>query len=61
MDKFFKDTETQYDAKLGFEAEMYRLKTEIQVLKEKRKKELESLREQPFIGLLFSDFKTRFN
>ena len=50
VDKFFKDTETQYDAKLGFEAERDRLKTEIQVLKEKRKKELESLREQPFIG-----------
>ena len=50
VDKFFKDTETQYDAKLGFEVEMDRLKTEIQVLKEKRKKELESLREQPFIG-----------
>ena len=29
---------------------MDRLKIEIQVLKEKRKKELESLREQPFIG-----------
>ena len=50
VDKFFKDTETQYDAKLGFEAEMDRLKTEIQVLKEKRKKELERLRELPFVG-----------
>ena len=54
MDKFFKDTETQYDAKLGFEAERDRLKTEIQVLKEKRKKELESLREHLLV-LLFSD------
>ena len=52
VDKFYKDIETQYDAKLGFEAEKDRLNTEIQVLQEKRKKELESLREQPFIGAI---------
>jgi hypothetical protein len=50
--KFFKDIETQYDAKLGFEAEKDRLNTEIQVLEEKRKIELENLREQPFIGAI---------
>jgi hypothetical protein len=50
VDKFFKDIDTQYDAKLGLEAEKDRLNTEIQTLKEKRKKELESLKEQPFIG-----------
>jgi len=52
VDKFFEDIETQYDAKLGFEAEKDRLNTEIRVLKEKRKKELENLREQPFIGAI---------
>jgi hypothetical protein len=50
VDKFFNDIDTQYDAKLGFEAEKDRLNTEIQTLKEKRKKELESLKEQPLIG-----------
>jgi hypothetical protein len=50
VDKFFKDIDAQYDAKLGLEAEKDRLNTEIQTLKEKRKKELESLKEQPFIG-----------
>ncbi len=50
VDKFFKNIETQYDAKLGLEVEKDRLNTEIQTLKEKRKKELEALREQPFIG-----------
>lgn len=50
IDKFFKDIDTQYDAKLGFEAEKDRLNIEIQTLKEKRKKGLESLKEQPFIS-----------
>jgi hypothetical protein len=50
VEKFFKDIETQYDAKLGFEVEMDRINTEIRILEEKRKKDLESLREQPFIG-----------
>lgn len=50
VDKFSKDIETQYDAKLGFEAEKDRLNTEIQILKEKRKEEWGSLRDQPFIG-----------
>ena len=50
IDKFFKDIEAQYDAKLGFEDEKDRLKTEIQDLKEKRKKELARTRDQPFIG-----------
>jgi hypothetical protein len=38
VDKFFEDIETQYDAKLGFEAEKDRLNTEIQVLQEKQKR-----------------------
>jgi hypothetical protein len=37
IDKFFKDIETQYDSKLGFEAEKERLNTQIQILKEERK------------------------
>lgn len=38
VDKFFEDIETQYDAKLGFEAEKDRLNTEIQLLQEKQKR-----------------------
>jgi hypothetical protein len=37
---------------LGFEAEKDRLSTEVQVLEEKRKMELENLRKQPFIGAI---------
>lgn len=48
--KFFKDIETQYDVKLGFELENDRLVKEIQELKEEHKKQLENLRDQPFIG-----------
>lgn len=33
--KYFKDIETQYDSKLGFESEIERLEIRIQVLKEK--------------------------
>jgi hypothetical protein len=50
IDKFFRDIDTQYEPKLGFEAERDRLNTEIQKLKERRQKESESLRDQPFIG-----------
>jgi hypothetical protein len=50
IDKFFRDIDTQYEPKLGFEAERDRLNTEIQKLKERRQKESESLRDQPFIS-----------
>ena len=50
IDKFFKDIETQYDSKLGFEAEKERLNTQIQILKEEREKRLENFRVLPFIG-----------
>ena len=50
IDKFFNDIETQYDAKLGFESENDKLVTEIKMLEEERKKNLENLRNQPFIG-----------
>ena len=50
IDKFFNDIETQYDAKLGFESEKDKLVTEIKMLEEERKKGLENLRNQPFIG-----------
>jgi hypothetical protein len=49
-DKFFKDIETQYDAKLGFESEKESLKLKIQTLKEKRGKMLQILSAQPVIG-----------
>jgi hypothetical protein len=50
IDKFFNDIETQYDAKLGFESENDKLVKEIKMLEEERKKNLENLRNQPFIG-----------
>jgi hypothetical protein len=50
VDKFFKDVETQYDSKLGFEAEKERLITQIQILKEEREKRLEDIRVQLFVG-----------
>ena len=59
VDKFFKDIETQYDVKLGFEAEKDRLNTEIQILKDEQKKQSESLREQPFIGLIIIELLRR--
>jgi hypothetical protein len=59
VDKFFKDIETQYDAKLGFELEKDRLAKEIQELKEEHKKQLESLRDQPFIGPTIAELLRR--
>ena len=50
VDKFFKDIETQYDTKLGFESEKERLGLKIQTLKEERKKMLQILSAQPVIG-----------
>jgi len=50
VDKFFKDIETQYDAKLGFESEKESLDLKIQTLKEERGKMLQTLSVQPFIG-----------
>jgi hypothetical protein len=50
VDKFFKDIETQYDAKLGFESEKESLNLEIQILKEEREKVLQILRAQPLVG-----------
>ena len=54
INKFFKDIETQYDTKLGFESEIEKLVTEIKNLKEEREKNLENLRNQPFIGHIIS-------
>lgn len=50
VDKFFKDIETQYDAKLGFESKKESLNLEIQILNEKREKMLQILGAQPFVG-----------
>ena len=50
IDKFFKDIDTQYDAKLGFETEQERLIYQNERLKEEREKGLETLRIQPFVG-----------
>jgi hypothetical protein len=54
INRFFKDIETQYDNKLGFESEIEKLVREIKNLKEKREKNLENLRNQPFIGPIIS-------
>jgi len=54
INRFFKDIETQYDTKLGFESEMEKLVREIKKLKEEREKNLENLRNQPFIGPIIS-------
>ena len=50
VDKFFRDLETQYDSKLGFEAEKERLNTQIRILEEEREKRLENFRILPFVG-----------
>ena len=50
VDKFFKDIETQYDAKLGFESKKESLNFEIQILKEEREKMLQILKAQPLLG-----------
>ncbi|MGH9911498.1 MAG: hypothetical protein ACRD4W_03550 [Nitrososphaeraceae archaeon] len=50
VDKFIRDIETQYDAKLGLESEKEKLNMQIQILKEEREKRLENLRIQPFVG-----------
>jgi uncharacterized protein (UPF0335 family) len=54
INRFFKDIETQYDTKLGFESEIEKLVREIKKLKEEREKNLENLRNQPFIGPIIS-------
>lgn len=59
IDKFFKDIETQYDAKLGFESEKDRLTAQIQTLKEEHEKKSESLREQPFTGPIIVELMRR--
>jgi hypothetical protein len=48
--KFFKDIDTQYNTKLGFECQIENLKIEVQSLTDKRKKELQRLQAQPFVG-----------
>ena len=48
--KFFKDIETQYDAKLGFESEKESLNLQIQTLKQEREKMMQILRAQPLVG-----------
>jgi len=50
VDKFFKDIETQYDAKLGFESKIESLNFEIQILNEEREKMLQILKAQPLLG-----------
>ena len=47
--KLFKDIETQYNTKLGFEPQIENLKIELQSLKDKREKELQRLKAQPFV------------
>lgn len=54
--KFFRDIETQYDAKLGFESAKDKLITEINMLKEEREEMLENLRNQPFVGPIIMRF-----
>jgi hypothetical protein len=48
--KFFRDIETQYDPKLGFESEIERLEIRSQVFKEKIDEMLETICTLPFIG-----------
>ena len=48
--KFFNDVERQYDVKLGFESEIAKLSTKIEVLTEQREKMLNNLTNQPFVG-----------
>ena len=50
VDKFFKDIENQYDAKLGFESKKESINFEIQILKEEREKMLQILKAQPLLG-----------
>jgi len=50
VDKFFKDIETQYDTKLGFESKKESLNFEIQILNEEREKMLQILKAQPLLG-----------
>ena len=50
VDKFFRDIETQYDSKLGFEGEKERLNTQIRILEEEREKRLEKFKFLPYIG-----------
>ncbi|MPZ08119.1 MAG: hypothetical protein GEU26_17175 [Nitrososphaeraceae archaeon] len=50
VDKFFKDIETQYDAKLGFEDEKERLEIRIKMHKEELDDTREKVRIQPFVG-----------
>jgi hypothetical protein len=47
--KLFKDIETQYNTKLGFEPQIENLKIELQSLNDKREKELQRLKSQPFV------------
>ena len=47
--KLFKNIDTQYNTKLGFEPLIENLKIELQSLKDKREKELQRLKAQPFV------------
>jgi hypothetical protein len=47
--KFFKDIETQYNTKLGFESQIENLKSELQTLNDKLEKGLQRLKVQPLI------------
>jgi hypothetical protein len=59
VDKFFKDIDTQYDVKLGFEVEQERLGFQIERLKEEREKGLENLRIQPVVGPIIAGLLQR--
>ena len=59
VDKFFKDIETQYDTKLGFESEKERLSFQIERLKEEREKGLETIRIQPFVVTIIAGLLLR--
>jgi hypothetical protein len=52
VNKFFRDIETQYDPKLGFESEEERLGLKIRTLNEEQRKMLQILSAQPLIGPL---------
>lgn len=57
--KLFRDIETQYDPKLGFESEIERLEIKIQVLKEQIDEMLERNSTLPFIGLTIAGLYQR--
>lgn len=49
-DKFFEDIGTQYDPKLGFESQIEKQKSEIQLLNDERERHLKILKNQHLVG-----------